>query len=277
MKDVSYLDIRKRGRAPEIEHRYGDNVHILADAYLLSLLAKLCSDSTFQPEIGRLVTLLYNGLAGHILSCEFPLKVASVETRMIHYNEEGVYEGTILDPDVKTVVVDIARAGIMPSQVFFDVLNSALTPRQVRQDHIFMNRKVDKENKVVGVDISGSKIGGDVEDAIVVIPDPMGATAGSMVSTIDIYKNQVKGKAARFIAAHLIVTPEYIRRVKAEHPDLVVYACRLDRGLSPPDVLRTVPGTRWDEERGLNANQYIVPGTVRRTSGGESPRSSRHA
>src|SRR5688572_22434564 len=119
---------------------------------------------------------------------------------MIHYNAEGVYEGTILDPDVKTVVVDIARAGIMPSQVFYDVLNSALTPRHVRQDHIFMNRKVDKDNKVVGIDISGSKIGGDVEDSIVVIPDPMGATAGSMVGTVEIYKNQVKGKASKFIA-----------------------------------------------------------------------------
>lgn len=260
MKDISYLDVAKRGRPPEIEHRYGPNVHILADAYLLSLLAKLCADTTQQPEIGRLVTLLYNGLAQVVLGAEFPTKVASVETRMIHHNEEGVYEGTVLDPDTKTVVVDIARAGIMPSQVFFDVLNTALTPRLVRQDHIFMNRKVDAQNHVIGIDISGSKIGGDVEDAIVVIPDPMGATAGSMVGTVDIYKKQVKGKPTKIIATHLIVTPEYLKRVKKDAPDLVVYACRLDRGMSAPDVLKTVPGSRWDEERGLNQNQYIVPG-----------------
>src|SRR6185295_11810412 len=114
-------------------------------------------------------------------------------------------------------------------------------PRNVRQDHIFMNRKVDAANKVIGVDISGSKIGGDVEDAIVIVPDPMGATAGSLVNTIDIYKKQVKGKAAKFIAAHLIVTPEYVKRVSKDHPDAVIYACRLDRGLSPADVLKTVP------------------------------------
>ena len=30
--------------------------------------------------------------------------------------------------------------------------------------------------------------------------------------------------------------------------------------LSAPDVLETVPGERWDEERGLNERSYIVPG-----------------
>ena len=41
---------------------------------------------------------------------------------------------------------------------------------------------------------------------------------------------------------------------------LHIFAVRLDRGLSAPDVLATTPGTRWDEERGLNDIQYIVPG-----------------
>jgi uracil phosphoribosyltransferase len=59
---------------------------------------------------------------------------------------------------------------------------------------------------------------------------------------------------------HLIVTPEYVRNVLRAHPDTLVYALRVDRGLSPPDVLATVPGTRWDEERGLDDHQYIVPG-----------------
>jgi uracil phosphoribosyltransferase len=59
---------------------------------------------------------------------------------------------------------------------------------------------------------------------------------------------------------HLIVTPEYIRRVTEAHPDAIIYALRLDRGLSPTRVLKTAPGTHWDEERGLNSIQYIVPG-----------------
>src|SRR5262249_1145051 len=74
------------------------------------------------------------------------------------------------------------------------------------------------------------------------------------------YKTALEGKPARCIALHLIVTPEYIKRVHGTHPDLRIYALRLDRGLSPAAVLRTEPGTRWDEERGLNDIHYIVPG-----------------
>jgi uracil phosphoribosyltransferase len=43
-------------------------------------------------------------------------------------------------------------------------------------------------------------------------------------------------------------------------PSVIVYALRLDRGLSSPDILDTVPGTHWDQEKGLNPKQYIVPG-----------------
>jgi uracil phosphoribosyltransferase len=59
---------------------------------------------------------------------------------------------------------------------------------------------------------------------------------------------------------HLIVTPEYIRRVTSALENVTIHAIRLDRGLSAPDVLATRPGERWDEEKGLNDHQYIVPG-----------------
>ena len=59
---------------------------------------------------------------------------------------------------------------------------------------------------------------------------------------------------------HLIVTPEYLKALQKAHPDVQVYAVRLDRGLSTEEVLQTVPGTHWDRERGLNEHDYIVPG-----------------
>ena len=62
------------------------------------------------------------------------------------------------------------------------------------------------------------------------------------------------------MALHFIVTPEYLKKVTATHPEMVVYALRVDRGLSPEDVLLTTPGKHWDRERGLNDKQYIVPG-----------------
>ena len=45
-----------------------------------------------------------------------------------------------------------------------------------------------------------------------------------------------------------------------EHPGMVIFALRLDRGLSDEAVLRTVPGTFWDREKGINEKGYIVPG-----------------
>jgi uracil phosphoribosyltransferase len=122
-----------------------------------------------------------------------------------------------------------------------------------------MARVLDEAEKVIGARISGSKIGGDVDDAIVLFPDPMGATGGSICTAIDAYR-QITGKPRKIIAANLIVTPEYLKRVTTTHPEATIYALRLDRGLSPEDIFDTVPGTHWERERGLDDRQYIVPG-----------------
>ena len=58
----------------------------------------------------------------------------------------------------------------------------------------------------------------------------------------------------------MIVTPEYLKAVTGAFPDVQIYAVRLDRGLSSPEVLEQVPEAAWDQERGLNEQQYIVPG-----------------
>ena len=90
--------------------------------------------------------------------------------------------------------------------------------------------------------------------------NPMGATGATITSTIELYKNSVLGPAKRFLALHLIVTPEYLKHVTEAHPDVVVYALRLDRGLSAKEVLDSELGLYWDKEKGLNENDYIVPG-----------------
>ena len=59
---------------------------------------------------------------------------------------------------------------------------------------------------------------------------------------------------------HIIVTPEYITHVLAAHPNVVIYALRVDRGLSTLAALKSEPGTLGSEEKGLNSHQYIVPG-----------------
>lgn len=247
-------------RTSEIEHGYGENVHILNDPCLSSWLAKLCSPATFQPQINTLVQSLYTGLMQTVTNAEFPRKRISVPTRMTASHPEAPLQTEVLDSGTRVVTVNLARAGTLPSHVCYDLLNNLMNPELVRQDHILASRVTDDMQKVTGTSLGGAKIGGDVDGAIVLFPDPMGATGNTLVSAVDHYKRVVGGRAAKYLALHLIVTPEYLKNVRAAQPDLVIYAARVDRGLSTAKAKAATPGKHWDEERGLNDKQYIVPG-----------------
>lgn len=258
MVDVAYAE--SRFKSPEIPHRYGPRVHLLDDPLAWSLLARACSPETMQPDVGRLVHMLYELLARAVLAAELPRARVDVPTRMIAAHPEAVYRGTALSRTTKAVTVGIARAGTMPSQVVYDLMNEILDPALVRQDHLFMSRQVNDKGEVIGATWHDAKIGRDVGDRYVLFPDPMGATGSSMVSAVDYYRTKLEGTPAKCIALHLIVTPEYIRKLQDAQPEVEIYALRLDRGLSTDRALKAVPGTYWDEERGLNGHQYIVPG-----------------
>ena len=247
-------------RPPEVEHRYGDGVHILKDPLALTMLARVCQKGVVQPEVNRLIGELYRGLVHDVVATELPRRQVSVPTRMIDHTPAGVWRGEAIASDTAAVVVALARAGLWPSQVTYDFLNQVLRPEGVRQDHLSLGRQVDADGRVTGAALGAAKIGGPIEGAVLLIPDPMGATGSTVSKVLGHYQAAVLGKPQKILAIHLIVTPEYLRHVRRHHPEVVVYALRLDRGLSAPDVLATVPGTRWDEERGLNDHHYIVPG-----------------
>jgi uracil phosphoribosyltransferase len=249
-----------RYRPPEIEHRYGPNVHLLDDPLGWSLLARFCAKSTEQPETGRLLRSLYEGLARSVLAAELDRTRIDLPTRMVASSPEAVVRTVGVDAACRVVTVGIARAGTVPSQIVYELLNDLLDPEGVRQDHLFMSRTTDVGGRVTGAAWHDAKIGRDVDGRLVLFPDPMAATGTSMISALDHYKTRLEGKPARCVAMHLIVTPEYLRNVLAAHPETVVYGLRLDRGLSAADVLASVPGARWSEERGLDDHQYIVPG-----------------
>ncbi len=76
-----------------------------------------------------------------------------------------------------------------------------------------------------------------MDDAIVMIVDPMLATGGSAVAAIDMVKKQ----GARHIRlVNIVGSPQGVRCVEEAHPDVAIYLAALD-------------------ER-LNASGYIVPG-----------------
>lgn len=247
-------------RVAEIEHRYGPQVHLLGDPFLLTLLARLCAPETIQPEVNRLVRELYGLLCAQVVAAELPRRRAKQPTRMSASTPRGVYVGEVLEAETQAVVVDVARAGMLPSAVVYESLNHVLDPAGVRQDHVVMGRTTDEQGAVTGVSVSASKVAGDAAHAILLVPDPMGATGSSICAAVDLYKKRGMRPPAKIILMNLIVTPQYLRRVCDRHPEALVYAVRLDRGLSPPDVLETTPGERWDEEDGLDDRHYIIPG-----------------
>ncbi len=247
-------------RPPEIAHLYGPNVHLLDDPVAWTLLARLCARDTGQPEVGRLLRALYDSMARAVIGAELPHGPLDVPTRMIVSSPEAIVRSAGIATQTPVVTVGIARAGTVASQVVYDLLNELLDPAWVRQDHLFMSRTTDPAGRVTGATWHDAKIGRDVEGRTLLFPDPMAATGASLVSALDHYKTRLAGTPKRCIAMHLIVTPEYLRNVLRAHADTIVYALRVDRGLSPADVLATVPGTRWNDERGLDGHQYIVPG-----------------
>jgi uracil phosphoribosyltransferase len=247
-------------RVSEIAHKYGAGVHLIDDPVAWTLLARACAPETGQPEVGRLVRSLYEDLARRVIAAEFPRELLRVPTRMAGSHPEAVIRCAGIAHRTPVVTVGIARAGTMPSQVVYELLNEVVEPALVRQDHLFMSRETNERGEVVGARWHDAKIGREVGGKIVLFPDPMGATGSSMASAVRHYKTKLDGVPARCVAMHLIVTPEYLRHLAAEHPDVVVYALRCDRGLSGEEVLATALGERWERERGLNEHQYIVPG-----------------
>ncbi len=229
MGETAYLDLHKH--ETELAHRYGPQVHLIHDPLALTWLARLCHPNCVQPEVNRLITLLYRGLVREVINREFPRRAVRSETRMRELTPFGVYEGQVIDPT------------------------------RVRQDHILMNRLVDDRAQVTGAGMFGRKIAGPVKDRILLFPDPMGATGSSLAEAIAFYQTELDGAPRQVFALNLIVTPEFIKKLTTLFPTLVhIYAYRLDRGLSPQDVLADVPGAQWDRERGLNDHHYIVPG-----------------
>ncbi len=256
MRDATYTDLPRA--VQEIDHAYSGRVHVLADVMALSLLARLGSPAPRQPEVNRLLERCYNTLFQACVNVVFPRIDTEVPTRMASTVEGAAYRGDLIDPSTRVVLVGVARAGTLPAYQGFALLNDLCLSPGIRVDHVYMQRRTDAEGRVVGVDLGGSKFGGDVDDAIVLLPDPMGATGSSMSDAVGLVK-ALPGTPRAIVCLHLIITPEFIARLTADHPDVEIFALRLDRGLSPPDVLQARPGEK-EGEVGINEIQYIVPG-----------------
>ncbi len=81
------------------------------------------------------------------------------------------------------------------------------------------------------------KLANDVEERLAIVVDPMLATGGSMIATIDLLK-QAGCKQIKVLV--LVAAPEGIEALKNSHPDIELYTASIDSH--------------------LNEHGYIVPG-----------------
>jgi uracil phosphoribosyltransferase len=81
------------------------------------------------------------------------------------------------------------------------------------------------------------KLAPEIDERLALIIDPMLATGGSMVATIDLLK---KAGCKEIRAMVLVAAPEGIAAVEQSHPDVQIYTASIDQG--------------------LNEHGYIIPG-----------------
>ncbi len=208
---------------------------ILDTPYNLSLLAELGKPETAQPRISQLITALFGNMFGAVVNGELEQETVLLKTRIAVKDKRGIFRDKIFKKNQKVVVADVIRAGMQPSHQFYLNLTEILNPKYVRQDHL-MSQRIETKNGVSGSELTGSKIGGSVKGAIVFIPDPMGATGGSVKEVVDFYQKKY-GKPKRFVVVNLVVAPQYLKNLKKIKASMSVYAARLDKGLTKDDFI----------------------------------------
>lgn len=82
-----------------------------------------------------------------------------------------------------------------------------------------------------------------LDDDILIMIDPMLATAGSASATASFLKER-GARSIRFVG--LIAAPEGVRRMATEHPDVQIYVARLDRQLDENMFIRPGLGDAGD-------------------------------
>lgn len=195
-----------------------DHVTLISHPVIHRDLTVLRDENTeidqFRQALKRIAIILaYNALK------ELPLRSFPVKT--------PIKETTGYAIDQNIMVVPILRAGLSLTEAIMQFVPSASV------GHLGMYR--DEESKQP-VDYY-SNIPGGIEEAMVLVVDPMLATGGSADGAISHLKNH-GAKNIRFIS--LISAPQGIERLQKNHPDVHIITSAIDET--------------------LNENAFIVPG-----------------
>ncbi len=88
------------------------------------------------------------------------------------------------------------------------------------------------------------KLASDIEARMALVVDPMLATGGSMIATIDLLK---KAGCSSIRALVLVAAPEGIAKVQAAHPDVDIFTASIDQCLNEQGYIMPGLGDAGDK------------------------------
>lgn len=191
--------------------------HVSTHPLAQQLLSQLRNKSTGPQEFRRSARVLSTLLAIES-TVGLPLKSVKIDTPL--------EETTVEKLAVGLACVPVLRAGLSMLEPFLELYEDvAVGYIGLERDHVTAVARQYYENMP------------DMNGRIAVCLDPMLATGGSASNAITLIKNH---KPDRVIMVAVVAAPEGVSRLRADHPDVEIYAAALDRE--------------------LNEKMYILPG-----------------
>ena len=159
------------------------------------------------------------GLMAYEISRDFPLQPVEINT--------PVAKTTTYELAKEIVLVPILRAGLGMVNGICDLIPT------VKIAHVGLYRDEETLEPVPYF----QKLASNIEERMALVVDPMLATGGSMIATIDLLK---KAGCTAIKILVLVAAPEGLKALEKAHPDVELYTASIDDH--------------------LNEHGYIVPG-----------------
>jgi uracil phosphoribosyltransferase len=193
-------------------------VHLITHPFVHDALATL-RDASTPPDIFRRVTRRLSLLIAAEVLKEIPTVTGTVETPLGSAFARHV--------GARVTLVPVLRAGLGMIDGILDLLPSA------RVGHIGLQR----DEATAQAMRYYVKLPPDLGDDVVLIVDPMLATGGSAVASIELLR-EAGARDLRFVC--VVAAPEGIAAIERRFPEVPIYTPAVDRE--------------------LNAHKFIVPG-----------------
>lgn len=194
------------------------NLYIIEHPLVQSKLARLRNKETNNKEFRELVREI-SSLMCYEATKDMTTKTIKIETPM------GEAEGKVMDLDLG--IVAILRSGIGMAEGIVDLVPNT------QIGHIGLYRD---PNTFMPVEYY-CKLPKNVENLEIFVLEPMMATGGTASAAIQFLKER-NAKNIKYMC--LICTPDGVKKLQEEHPDVDVYAAAMDRQISEDGYI--VPG-----------------------------------